>query len=152
MKPILRAALLLMAVLCSVTAAADQRTGGQSVVSGDHEVHYAALNTMDIQPATARALQVRRSGNRALLVLNAQQQTDDGPLPVRATATGRATNLLGQDKNLSLRTVRDAEVWYVLAEFRIHDGEMIRFAIDVLPEGADTPVAVRFEQMFYREP
>jgi hypothetical protein len=124
---------------------------GQFVTRGDVIIHYAAVNTLEIPASTARALGVTRSGNRALLVLNAQQSGDDGQTtPLPATARGSVRNLLGQDKNPDFRPVEDQGVWYVLADFPISERERIRFDLEVTPEGATSPIPLRFEQTFYR--
>jgi hypothetical protein len=142
--PRIAAALLVLAL--ALPASAEQ--GGQSVRADGYEVHYAAINTTDVPPATARALDVRRSSARALLVLNAQR-VDDGS-NLRAQASGEVRNLTGQEKDFAPRSVEDGGVWYVLAEFRVANGERLRFDLQVTPEGAARPIPLRFEQIFYR--
>lgn len=148
MKHLLRArlsALLLTALFC-LPAAAEQ--GGQSVRADGYEIHYAAINTLQVPPETARALDIRRSANRALLVINAQQGPEAES--VRAEASGEIRNLAGQTKPFAPRVVQDGGVWYVLASFRISDFERLRFELEVTPEGAARAIPLRFEQAFYR--
>lgn len=137
--------LLLSAILC-LPAAAER--GGQSVRADGYEVHYAAINTMQVPVETARALDIRRSGSRALLVINAQQGSDAES--VRAEASGEIRNLAGQAKPFAPRAVQDGGVWYLLADFRISDFERLRFDLEVTPEGAERAIPLRFEQSFYR--
>lgn len=145
MATVLRAVALLLAAL-SLPAAAER--GGQSVLADGYEIHYAAINTSDVPPATARALDIRRSDARALLVLNAQRASDGQSL--RAVARGTVRNLTGQAKSFEPRLAEDGDVWYVLAEFRIANGERLRFDLEVTPEGAGNAIPLRFEQTFYR--
>lgn len=142
----LRAAALLLSFL-ALPVFAEQ--GGQSVLADGYEIHYAAINSTEVPPATVRALDIRRSDARALLVLNAQRASDGGSL--RATAEGEVRNLAGQKKGFAPRAVEDGDVWYVLAEFRVANGERLRFDLQVTPEGAGRAIPLRFEQTFYRE-
>ena len=137
-----------MALLLAIAGVCAAENGGQSVVRDGFEIHYAALGTMDIPAETARAVQVTRSANRMLLVLNAQRASDGSSL--RATAEGEVSNLAGQEKTLAARAVEDGGVWYVLAEFRVANGERLRFDLQVTPEGAGRAIPLRFEQTFYR--
>ena len=136
----------LIALLCSFGVAAEQ-----FVDAGAYRVHYAAINTTTLTPEVARQFAVSRTRNEILLVLNAQQRIDGRHVPVPATATGTATTLLGHVQKLALRSVREADVHYVVASFQTLDGEFMTIDAQVLPEGANAPVAVRFKQQFYRD-
>ncbi|MCK5770601.1 DUF4426 domain-containing protein [Algiphilus sp.] len=136
-----------MTLLLAIAGVCAAENGGQSVVRDGFEIHYAALGTMDIPAETARAVQVTRSANRMLLVLNAQRADDAAS--VRATAEGTVTNIVGQAKTFEPRVVEDNGVWYVLADFRVSGGERLRFDLAVTPEGASAPIPVRFQQTFY---
>ena len=68
-----------------------------------------------------------------------------------ATASGTATTLLGHVQTLELRAVREAEVHYVVASFQTLDGEFMTIDAQVLPQGANAPLQVRFRQQFYRD-
>lgn len=122
--------------------------GGQFVSADGYEVHYAAIDTTDVSPATARALDITRSGARALLVLNAQRA--EGRESLRAEARGSVRNLTGQEKPFEPRAVEDGGVWYVLADFRVANAERLRFDLEVTPEGAARAIPLRFERTFYR--
>lgn len=147
MSVILRNVTLLLFAILALPALAEQ--GGQSVLADGYEIHYAAINSTEVPPATARALDIRRSDARALLVLNAQRASDGSSL--RATAEGEVRNLAGQEKDFAPRAVEDGDVWYVLAEFRVANGERLRFDLQVTPEGAGRAIPLRFQQTFYRE-
>ncbi|SFF48435.1 protein of unknown function [Fontimonas thermophila] len=122
----------------------------QYVEAGDFRVHYAVINTTELTPEVARQFGVERTGNRILLVLNAQQRVDGRFQPVPATASGTATTLLGHVQTLRLRPVREADVHYVIASFETLDGEFMTIDVRVLPAGANAPIPIRFRQQFYR--
>jgi hypothetical protein len=123
----------------------------QFIDEGPYRVHYAAINTTALTPEVARQFGVSRTRNEILLVLNAQEQVDGRYVPVPATATGRATTLLGHTQKLALRPVREADVHYVVAAFQTLDGEYMTIDVQVLPEGAEAPLQVKFRQQFYRD-
>lgn len=133
-------------LLCSLGAAAEQY-----VDDGPFRVHYAAVNTTALTPEVARQFGVARTRNEILLVLNAQQRIDGRYVPVPATASGTATTLLGHVQTLELRAVREAEAHYVVASFQTLDGEFMTIDAQVLPQGANAPLQVRFRQQFYRD-
>jgi hypothetical protein len=135
-----------IAVLCSFAVGAEQ-----FVDDGPYRVHYAAINTTSLTPEVARQFGVSRTRNEILLVLNAQQRIDGRYLPVPATASGTATTLLGHVQKLALRPVREADVHYVVAAFQTLDGEYMTIDAQVLPEGANAAVQVKFRQQFYRD-
>lgn len=142
---------VLVCLLCLpswLASAADK--GGQFVRQGNFEVHYAAFNSMDVPPEVATALGVKRSGQRGVLVINARAYDDDGiSHSVRASAKGRISNLVGQNKAFAPRLVEDGDVWYVLSGFSITEGERLRFVLEVTPEGSDMAVPIEFRQAFY---
>lgn len=145
------ATLMACALMTIAGAAHSQEQGGQSVTRGDITVHYAAINSTDIPAETAKALGVTRSANRALLVLNGQRSgADAASSSIPLSAEGSISNLVGQDKPFAPRRVREADTWYLIAPFRITDGEQLRFDLTVTPEGTSTAIPVRFQQQFYR--
>lgn len=113
-------------------------------------VHYAALPTLDLRPEIARSYSITRSAARGLLnVAVRQAQADGSSRALRATIEGAATNLAGQRQALRLREVVEGEAIYYLAEPRIAAGETLDFSLSVLPEGAATPIQLRFRQEFF---
>jgi hypothetical protein len=133
-------------LLCAFGAHAEQ-----FVDQGDYRVHYAAINTTELTPQVARQFGIDRTRNQILLVLNAQQRIDGRHVPVPATARGTATTLLGHQQTLALRPIHEAEVHYVVATFTTLDGEYMTIEADVLPQGSNETIPVRFKQQFYRD-
>ncbi len=133
-------------LLCAFGAHAEQ-----FVDQGGYRVHYAAINTIELTPQVARQFGIDRTRNQILLVLNAQQQVDGRYVPVPATASGTATTLLGHQQALELRPIHEADVHYVIATFTTLDGEFMTIAAEVLPQGSNTTIPIRFKQQFYRD-
>lgn len=136
-------ALLLGLVAAQVAAQSQTAPGGITV-------HYAALPTLELRPEVARGYAITRSASRGLLNIAVRQTLADGQSrALAATIEGAATNLAGQRQELRLREVREGDAIYYLAEPRIAAGETLDFTLDVLPEGARTPIRVRFRQAFF---
>lgn len=133
--------LLALALLFLASGASAQN----SLTRGDYVVHYNAIPSTTIAPEVARQYAITRSANRALLNVAVLRQGR----PVAAKLTGSATNLAGQRQDLAVREVREGEAIYYLAEPRVGDHETLAFEIDVLPEGAQEPIVIRFRQEFF---
>lgn len=119
---------------------------------GDYRIHYNALNSTALTPDVARRYGVTRSGQEALLVLSPQQRDADGVYrSVPAQGKGRARSLLGHLTPLKLRPIRDGDAHYLVADFKILDGEFLKLELDILPTGAAAPIPLSFQQQFYRD-
>lgn len=117
----------------------------QSVRFGDYEVHYVVINTTFLTPEVAARLGLTRSNTTALVNISVLQ---DGTRPVAALVRGKATNLLGTERTLEFREVREGDARYQVAPLRFSEEELWRFAIDLdLPDGQHG--ALRFEQRLY---
>lgn len=138
---------LVAALLWMGTAQAEQ-----FVRDGQYIVHYVALPSTSITPEVARHFEIKRSGSLSLLVLNAQQETAPGKtISLPATATGTVTSLIGHVQPLDLQPAREGEVHYVLAQFEAVDQEILKFDLQITPQGATKPIALKFQQQFYRD-
>ena len=136
--------LLAGSALLSAPLAAEQK-----LETAHYVLHYSALSTMDLQPEVARKFGVRRNSRQALLVINPQRKSSDGPQPVAATGSGVARNLIGHRQKLALDPVREGPVHYLLASFEIVDQEMITLELEILPQGASEAIPLKFQQQFY---
>ncbi|MBB3233090.1 DUF4426 domain-containing protein [Halomonas stenophila] len=117
---------------------------------GDYQIHYNALNTSFIAPEVAAATGIQRSRVTGMLNVSVLQEQDAGaPRAVNARVDGQVSGLTGQPLPLRFRTVRDGDSIYHIATFRIHEGEPMRFELEVTPDRNAAPVDVAFTQRFY---
>jgi hypothetical protein len=124
----------------------------QFVRDGTYVVHYVALPSTSITPEIARHFGITRSGGLSLLVLNAQRETAPGKtVSLPATAAGNVTSLIGHVQPLALHAAREGDVHYVLAQFEAVDQEVLKFDLQITPQGADKPITLQFQQQFYRD-
>jgi len=126
--------------------------GEQKIVSGPHEIHYIAFVSSFVTPEIARSLGLVRATDRLVLNISVRRRKDeaqDRTVPGVARVSGRIINLLSQGRRLDFREVRESDAIYYLAQATFTDGEVLRFALEVLPEGAANPVVIDFKQKFH---
>lgn len=118
---------------------------------GPYVAHYNTFNTTMLSADVARAYDITRSGNLALINIALLRVEDEGmDQPMHATVTVDAANLAGQRKNVEMVEVEDRGAIYYIGTFRIRDEERINFNISIQP--TDDPRRIHrfsFNQMFY---
>jgi len=116
---------------------------------GDHIIHFSAQSTDQLPPEIARAYNIVRSKNRAMLNVSVLREADNVSVP--ATVTVQTVNLTGQLKNVTMRRIDEQEAIYYIGETPVANRETLIFDITVLPEGATVPSEVRFKREFYTD-
>ena len=133
---------------CSLPAGAERM-----LAAGAFEVHYNAIPTTQISPEVARAQGITRSAQRALVNIAVRRpDAGGGDAAVAARVEGIACNDVGQTQTLWFREVREGSAIYYLAEPRIELESVIRFDIEVWPEGVTQPIKLRFSDQFFADP
>ena len=126
-----------------------QPAGATSANIGDHVVHFSAQTTDQLPPEVARAYNIVRSKNRAMLTVSVLRESDNVSVP--ADVSVKTVNLTGQLKNVEMRQIEEQEAVYYIGEFPVHNLETYRFEIIVAIQGEPEPLMVRFKQQFYTE-
>ena len=116
---------------------------------GGYVVHFSAQSTDQLSPEIARAYNIVRSKNRAMLNVSVLRESDN--VSVEADVQVKTVNLTGQLKNVSMRKVPDQQAIYYIGETPVANRETLIFDITVRPEGADTASEVRFKRQFYTD-
>lgn len=155
MKPLLTVAissLLSMLAACGggePTVPEAQPAGSTSADIGDHVVHFSALSTDQLPPEVARAYNIVRSKNRAMLNVSVVEEATRQP--VSATVTVKTVNLTGQLKNVVMRKIQEQEAIYYIGETPVANRETLVFDISVTPEGVEEASELRFQRQFYSD-
>jgi len=126
-----------------------QPAGSTSADIGDHVVHFSAQSTDQLPPEVARAYNIVRSKNRAMLNVSVLSETDNRP--VTASVTVKTVNLTGQLKNITMRQIDEQDAIYYIGEVPVANRETLIFDISVMPEGVDTASNVRFKRQFFTD-
>jgi hypothetical protein len=126
-----------------------QPAGATNADIGDHIVHFSAQSTDQLPPEVARAYNIVRSKNRAMLNVSVLQESDN--MPVKADITVRTVNLTGQLKNVTMREITEQEAIYYIGEIPVANRETLIFDISVRPEGVEEVSEVRFKRQFFTD-
>lgn len=136
----------------STDAPEAQPAGATSADIGDYVVHFSAQSTDELPPEIARAYNILRSKNRAMLNVSIIRESDNRP--VAGTVTVKTVNLTGQLKNVTMRKIEepgDTVAIYYIGETPVANRETLVFDISVRPDGEDTTSEVRFKRQFYTD-
>ena len=126
-----------------------QPAGASDADIGDHIVHFSAQSTDQLPTDIARAYNIVRSKNRAMLNVSVLREADG--VPVEAAVTVKTVNLTGQLKNVTMRQINEGDAIYYIGEVGIENRETLVFDISVAPEGATKASDLRFKRQFYTD-
>jgi hypothetical protein len=117
---------------------------------GDYVIHFNAIATDQLTPEIARRYGIVRSRSRAMLNVSIIKK-EDGSLgaPVPGSVAAGAVNLTGQQKNLTLREIREENAVYYIGEIGIANEETLIFTIDVTPINEASRFSVRYMKQFF---
>ncbi|MBT8099999.1 MAG: DUF4426 domain-containing protein [Gammaproteobacteria bacterium] len=116
---------------------------------GDFIVHFSALSTDQLPPEIARAYNIVRSKNRAMLNVSVLRDGDNTAVPAEVTV--KTVNLTGQLKNVTMRRINEQEAIYYIGEIPVANRETLVFDISIKPEGETRVSEVRFQRQFYTD-
>ncbi|MEN9847292.1 MAG: hypothetical protein RL368_32 [Pseudomonadota bacterium] len=125
---------------------------GQFETFGNYVIHYNAVNTEILLPEIARANQIVRSKNRALLNISIRKSGDDkklGDKAVPGTVTATVTNLNGQLGVIDMQTIQEQDAIYYIGVFNINNEDTLDFAVKVTPENQGKAHEFKFRQQFF---
>lgn len=131
----------------SATVPQAQPAEASSKTVDGYTVHFSAQSTDQLPPEVARQYNIVRSKNRAMLNVSIIDESDGTSTP--ADVAVKTVNLTGQLKNVNMRKIQEQEAIYYIGEIPVANSETLVFDIDVTPEGASDPIAVRFQRQFY---
>ena len=116
---------------------------------GNHVVHFSSQATDELSPEVARAYNIVRSKNRAMLTVSVVRESDNASVP--ANVSVKTVNLTGQLKNVAMREIEEQDAVYYIGETPVAHRETLIFDITVTPEGAAGSSEVRFKREFYTD-
>jgi len=126
-----------------------QPAGASNADIGDHVVHFSAQSTDQLPPEVARAYNIVRSKNRAMLNVSVLREADNAA--VTAAVTVKTVNLTGQLKNITMRQIDEQDAIYYIGEVSVANRETLIFDISVTPEGVESASDVRFKRQFFTD-
>lgn len=134
-------------LLCALVAPA---TLAEEETFGDYTVHYQAVNSTFLTPEIAAQYAIVRSERRAFLNVAVLRNEGDGSTtPVTATLNGTKHNLLQQSEALEFVQVREGAAIYYIGQFNFSDREVLRFTLEVHPEGQEGAHTIEWSTQLY---
>lgn len=119
---------------------------------GPYIAHYNTFNTPSLTPEVARAYNITRSGNLALINVAILKVGDEQAMdqPKHANVVVQASNLAGQRKNINMIEIEDQGAIYYIGTFPIRNEERINFNVAITPkEDPRRTHRFTFNQVFY---
>ena len=114
---------------------------------GDWDVHYIACNSTFLTPPVANAANLSRNKNNAIINISVLESQTQQAQAVQIG--GIARNLLGQQRDLVFREVRDGDAIYYIAVMPFRNEEQFRFSLDI--RQGNKRQQLNFEQKLYTE-
>ena len=119
---------------------------------GDYEVYYTAFPSTFITPEIASTYKLERGPRNGLVNIAVRNvKNSETGKAVTTTLKGKTVNLLGQESTLKFKKIQEGDAIYYLASFRFSHEEMLRFNINVQPEGSRQSHTLTFRQQFYED-
>lgn len=116
---------------------------------GEHTVHFSALATDQLSAEIAKAYDIVRSKNRAMLNVSVLGRESGKAVP--ADVVVKTANLTGQAKTVTMRRINEGDAIYYIGITPVANRETLIFDISVTPEGSTNPHNVRFQRQFYTD-
>jgi hypothetical protein len=129
-----------------------QPAAATSADIGEFVVHFSAQSTDQLPPEIARAYNIVRSKNRAMLNVSIIRKSDN--VPVAGEVSVKTVNLTGQLKSVTMRKIEepgDVVAIYYIGETPVANRETLIFDLTVTPDGAGHSSNVRFQRQFYTD-
>lgn len=139
---VLKKITMLFMLLLPLSASAEQKK-----TMGNWDVHYIVLNTTFLEPKVAKAYNLVRSKNNALVNISVLDRRSKAAQSV--VMTGYAANLLGRKTALEFRKIQEGESIYYLAVLPFDDEELYRFDIKII--AGKNNQRLKFQQKLYKD-
>ena len=117
----------------------------QKQTLGEWDVHYVVVSTPFLTADVAASYGIVRSKFNALVNISVLDKTSGKAQ--RVSVSGKATNLLGNSRQLSFKKVEEGDAIYYLAVLPFRDQETFRFTINVAD--GKRQETLKFQQKMY---
>lgn len=123
-----------------------------STAVGGYVIHHNAFTTDTLSPQVASAYGIRRSKERAMLNISIIRGEPGKPgKAVAAKVTVTARNIIGQQRDIPLREIREGDAIYYIGDFPVSHREKLDFFLEATPNGEHQPLKARLSQEFYTD-
>ncbi|USD38187.1 MULTISPECIES: DUF4426 domain-containing protein [Ferrimonas] len=121
----------------------------QKVQVGDYAIHYVSFGSTFLTPQIAKNYGLTRSRYIGLVNITVNDTNNpQGSMAIPVSVNGYAQNLIGNQKQLSFKEIREGDVVYYIAEIEHRNEETFTFSLDI-KNGTDLDTNLQFKQKFY---
>ena len=129
-------------------AGANAQEGNIKKIEG-YEIHYSVFNSDFITPEVAKAYNIVRGKDKALVNISVLKKQADGTLQsVEAQVSGTTSDLIHK-KPLDFNVIKENPAIYYLAPFEIDHKANTYFAIKIKVPNRSTPFNLDFQKTLY---
>lgn len=142
----------LLAALAALLLATGAHADTANTVVGGYVIHHNAMTTDNLSPDIASAYGIQRSKERGMLNISVIRG-EPGKMgkAVEADVKVTARNLIGQERDIDMREVREGDAIYYIGVFPVINREKVDFFMQVTPAGQHSPFKVQMQQVFYTD-
>ena len=118
---------------------------GEPVRWKGYDIYYTTFRST-LVPADVAALHNITRGDRRILTNITVRKNGE---PVRASVSGRVTNLLSQLETLEFKEVVEEAAIYYLANQLVDERDTLRYTIDIRPDTEEESFRLEFARQYY---
>lgn len=119
---------------------------------GVYTVHYIAVNSTFLTPEIAAQYHITRSKRAAFINIAVLRNNANGSTTaVTAKISGKKSNLMQQSSPIPFVEIKEGDAIYYLGQFDFSNAEMLRFAVDVQPEGKGENHTIEWSTQLYAD-
>ncbi|MFT4997601.1 MAG: hypothetical protein ACJA0M_000768 [Chitinophagales bacterium] len=120
-------------------------------ISPPYEVYYSVFNSTFVTPDVAKAYQLTRGKDIAMVNVSVRKNTDSGKnIEKRAVVSGTKSDLIHVIA-LDFIEIEEKGAIYYLASFKFNHKEALNFNIEVQPDRNKAPINIKFRKALYQE-
>ena len=120
-------------------------------ISPPYEIYYSVFNSTFVTPDVAKAYQLTRGKDIAMINVSVRKNLDSGDnVERRALVNGTKSDLI-HTIGLDFIEVEEKGAIYYLASFKFNHKEALNFNIEVQPDRNKPAIIIKFRKALYQE-
>ena len=120
-------------------------------ISPPYEVYYSVFNSTFVTPDVAKAYQLTRGKDIAMVNVSVRKNLDSGKnIEKRAVVSGTKSDLIHVIP-LDFIEIEEKGAIYYLASFKFNHKEALNFNIEVQPDRNKASINIKFRKALYQE-
>lgn len=114
----------------------------------DHIVYYNAFPTDSLPAQMTKQYGLKRSKNYAMINISVMEKAAGVPTGVKSAVTGTLKNLMGQNRTLEFKEIKEGKAVYYIAQIGVQSKETVTFNIEIKPASNNEKYKIKFTKKF----